>query len=167
LNVVYPESVTISAGQMASFYCTSGVEEENIAWFVDWVFFGNGYDLEVDSSVGVGEHEVSVLIAYWYGDDYQIFDSNRAQLIVLSSSLPTPTPTQTAMPTSTATPYPTATVKPSYLPFPTASSNPIDDFFNDDSSVVQNDNYKVFAGIASFPLISLGFVTVFVARKKR
>lgn len=165
LNVVFPESAIISAGQTASFYCDAGLQDEDVAWFIDEVYAGDGHNLEVDSSVGVGTHEIYTLIAYWYGGEYpQVFDSNRAQLTVLPSSQPTPTPSQTVLPTSTVTSVPTATFP---FPSPSASSNPVSDFFNDDASLFQSEGYKMVAGIACFPLIILGCITVFLAREKR
>jgi hypothetical protein len=163
-NAVSPTSASIGAGQTASFYCSAGNTEDDVNWFIDGTFFVKGHNLLVDSSVGVGEHEVYALITYYYGAEYpQVFDTNRAILTVLSSTQPTPSPTAT--PSPTVTPYPTATQTPFLTPTP--SSNPIDDLFNNEDSLIQNGSYQIFASVACFPLIVSGCITVFVAKRSR
>lgn len=176
--VFLPDSPTVNLGESVTFtveYWTTFniVNVPQFAWYVDNVFvYGNehldsyysGSDSYVYQATEAGIHEVAVHI-WVQSDNYDEFLHCYTNVNV-GGAQSTPSPTTTVTPTPSPTQTPTWTPNPSLLPTPTPS-DPFNDIFNGEDSLVQNENFKIVASVLSFPLIALGFVTVYVSKKKR
>jgi hypothetical protein len=133
------------------------VQQGQSGFYDSFVVAGSGFS--------VGSHSVEVSVEVMGAVYDQIICYGKLE--VTRNSQPSPTPTVTPTPTSSSSPSPTVTPKPSTSPNPTFTPNPTPTPIIDVKVIVENKDFQVFSSVASFPLIASGFVTIFVAKKRR
>jgi hypothetical protein len=144
------------------------VQQGQSGFYDSFVVAGSGFS--------VGSHSVEVSVEVMGAVYDQIICYGTLEVTGVSQPSPTPTLTPTPTPSSTpsATPTPSisptptgATPKPSTSPNPTLKPSPTSTPIIDVKVIVENKDFQIVASILCFPLIALGFVTVWVAKKKR